>query len=131
MLLSIRLLDKPAPRRAGDGTATANTFGWPGCKNCAGRAGEAAEEFGQQFSSIAAEDFDGWARYSRKRSRRCLNRPIGGGDAGLQHAQVLHVGGLHQSVKRQHVDQIARRHVALAVVQHDHAVGLAHAAQDA
>ena len=75
--------------------------------------------------------FGGCARYSGTRGRRCLNRPVGGGDAALQHALVLHVGALHQSLKRQHVDQIARRHVALAVVQHDHAVGLAHAAQDA
>ena len=65
------------------------------------------------------------------RWRRCLNRPTGGGDAGLQHAQVLHVGGLHQPLKWDHIHQIARRHLALAMVQHDHAVGLAHAAQDA
>ena len=58
---SIRLLDKPGPRRAGDGTATANTFGWPRCKNCAGRAGEGAEEPGRQLPSIAAGGFR-WVR---------------------------------------------------------------------
>ena len=43
------------------GTSTANTFGWPRCKNCAGEAGEGAEEPGRQFPSIAAGGFR-WVR---------------------------------------------------------------------
>jgi hypothetical protein len=38
---------------------------------------------------------------------------------------------LHHPIKHQHIHHIAHSHVALAVVQHDEAVGLHHAGQDA
>ena len=80
------LLDEPGPRRAGDGTATANTFGRPRCKKCAGEAGKGAEEPGWEILNIA--------RTHRKLQVAILGncRPGSSAASPALPAQFLHLG---------------------------------------
>ena len=57
--------------------ATANTFGWPRCKNCAGEADEAAEEPGRQLLGSGSGRASCPATLSPRQSAYRLRLPFG------------------------------------------------------
>ena len=55
----------------------------PGARTAQGRLAKALKSLAGNFGSSLLGVFDGCGRYSGTGSRRCLNRPVGGGDSGV------------------------------------------------